>query len=68
MRTFCGLTGYRTLPNKFKSSAYSPSKATKNKEVSFIVIYLSMTQTKILQVKVDDFQNRTFKFHIWVKF
>jgi len=32
MRTFCGLTGYKTLPNKFKSSAYSPSKATKNKE------------------------------------
>ena len=32
MKTFCGITAYKTLPNKYKTSAYSPSKtSTKNK-------------------------------------
>ena len=39
MKTFCGLTGYRTLPSKYKSSPYSAappqvSEQTQPKEVS----------------------------------
>ena len=42
MKTFCGVrTNYKTLPNKYKASVYSPAKeqtSTKNKtkEVSYI--------------------------------
>ena len=36
MRSFCGLSGYKTLPNKYKSSPFSPDKDGKVKEVSFI--------------------------------
>ena len=39
MKTFCGLTGYRTLPSKYKASPYSAappqvSEQTQPKEVS----------------------------------
>ena len=34
MRTFCGLAGYRTLPNKYKKESNNNEKQKQRKEVS----------------------------------
>ena len=34
MRTFCGLAGYRTLPNKYKKETNNNEKQKQSKEVS----------------------------------
>ena len=34
MRTFCGLAGYRTLPNKYKIETNNNEKQKQSKEVS----------------------------------
>ena len=34
MRTFCGLAGYRTLPNKYKKESNNNEKQKQSKEVS----------------------------------
>ena len=66
MRTFCGLSGYKTLPNKFKSSPYSPSKSTKNKEVSlnfkFLRAYSTWYHDLFFMTKHKVFYAETFTF------